>query len=499
MAGPAAPNRPMIVLVTGLSTIMVMLDITVVNVALPHVEGALNATREQATWVLTSYVIAMALATPLIGWLAERIGRRRLFVISMVGFTAASVACGLATSISELVVFRVVQGAFAASVAPLSQAILLDVTPRERHGRAMAVWAMATMLGPTLGPPLGGWLTDQLSWRWCFLINLPLGLLAAAGAWAWIRDAVQANRRRLDLFGYLALALGVACFQLLLDRGPGREWYASQETWIWTGLMLLGFYWFVAHSLTTPRPLFAPEIARDVNFVSATALAFVICLVLFSSVTLVPPILQGLMGYPAFDSGLTLIPRGVATILSAFLVGRLVARMDSRLILLAGMVLTAAGLLLMARISPLGDHRLIMTASFIQGLGQGTFFVPVATIAFTTLAPHLRTEAAAAMGLIRNLGTSMGVSIVAMMQSAGMRTSQERLSEHLTDEGFAARALQPGGAVDPSLQSDLLLLARELARQADLLAYVNTFHFMALLCALPIPLLLLLRPRNRTR
>jgi DHA2 family multidrug resistance protein len=490
-------NRPLIAFVTGLSAVVVMLDITVVNVALPHVEGSLNATREQATWVLTAYVIAMAITTPLIGWVAERIGRRMLFTASMAGFTVASVACGLATSLPELIAFRVLQGVFAAAVGPLAQAILLDVTPREQHGRAMAIWAMATMLGPTLGPPLGGWLTDQFSWRWCFLINLPLGAIAVVGAWACIRDASGVVRRRLDILGYLALALAVAAFQLLLDRGPGREWYASQETWIWTGLAALGFYWFVAHSLTIDKPLFSPALAKDRNYVTASLLSFVICLLLFSSVTLVPPILQELFGYPAFDSGLSLIPRGVATILSAFVVGRLMGKVDSRLIVLSGLMFTAVGLYMMAGISPQADNRLIMTSSFIQGLGQGTFFVPVSTFAFATLAPTLRTEAAAALGLFRNLGTSMGVSLVAMVYSAGTYRSQSRIGDSVSPEAMAARALELGGAVAPGSEADLLAVARELSRQADLVAYVNTFHFMILLCALAAPLLLLLRTRRR--
>jgi DHA2 family multidrug resistance protein len=492
MAAPAAPqlNRPMIALVTGLSTIIVMLDMTVVNVALPKLEGALNSTREQSAWVLTAYVIAMAIATPLTGWLAERIGRRALFVLAIAGFTGASAACGLATSMPELVSYRVLQGAFAASIAPLSQALLLDANPPERHGRAMAVFAMASMLGPTLGPPLGGWLSDHYSWRWCFFINLPLGFAMAAGAWIYVRDADRSATRRLDVFGYLALALGVACFQLVLDRGPGREWFASGEIWIWAGLSALGFYWFVVQSLTTDRPLFALDLAKDLNWVSAAALAFLISMVLFSAVTLAPPILQGVLGYPAFESGLTVLPRGAGTIASTFIVGRLMGRIDGRLIILVGIVLTAAGFVAMGGISPAGDNRLIMLASAIQGVGQGTFFVPVSTIAFATLAPRLRTDAAAAMGVIRNMGTSMGVSLVVAMQSANEMAARAALGAHLGEDVLAARTAEAASA-------ELAVLARELARQADLVAYVNTFYFMAALCLLPLPVLLLLRLRGR--
>lgn len=488
---PSEPSRAFVALVTGVSTLVVMLDITVVNVALPHVAGALNATREEVTWVLTAYVIAMAVTTPLTGWLAERMGRRRLFTVSMAAFTGASVACGLATSLEELLLFRVLQGISAASINPLAQAILLDVTPRERHGRAMAVWAMTTMLGPTLGPTLGGWLTDEYSWRWCFLINLPLGAGAVFGAWLFIRDVPGVVRRRLDVVGYLSLVLGVAAFQLLLDRGPGREWFASAETWVWAGLAVLGFYWFLAHSLTAREPLFSPALAKDINYLSGAAFAFVICLVLFSSVTMVPPILQQLLGYPAFDSGLTLIPRGLATIASSFLVGRLVGRVDSRLIILAGIGLTAAGLLIMAGVSPQADNRIVMASSLIQGLGQGTFFVPVTTTAFATLAPRLRTEGAAALGLIRNLGTSMGVSMVAMTQSAAAYRWRNVLAEHLGADGAALSV----GPTPAGGEADLALLATELTRQAELIAYVDTYRVMALLCAFSAPLLLLLRTR----
>ena len=496
-AARAVAHRPLIVLVTAVSALLVMLDIAIVNVALGHVAGSLNATRDQITWVLTAYVIAMALATPLTGWIADRIGRRALFVLAIGGFTLASAACGLATSLPQMIAARILQGVFAAPVGPLAQAILLDVTPRERHGRAMAVFAMATMLGPTLGPIMGGYLTDEFSWRWCFLINVPLGVAVVAGAWFCIPDAAQTLRRRLDLLGYFTLALGVAAFQLLLDRGPRAEWFASMETWAWLGLAVLGFYWFVVHSLTTAQPLFSPELARDRNFASASALAFVICMVLFSSVSLAPPVLQELLGYSAFESGATLIPRGLATIAASFVVGRLVARIDSRLIILAGIVLTAGGFVIMAGISPQADNRLIMLAAFIQGLGQGTFFVPISTIAFATLAPHLRTEGAAAVGLIRNMGTSVGVSLVAMVHSAGLYRFESRLGENLTEDALAARSAAAGAVADPTRPSDLLIMAREIARQADLLAYVNTFYLMAMLCAVAAPLVLLLRPPRR--
>jgi DHA2 family multidrug resistance protein len=493
MAEPGARRgaRPLVVFVTGASALLVMLDIAIVNVALGHVAGSLNASRDQITWVLTAYVIAMAIATPLTGWLADRIGRRALFMIAMAGFTLASAACGLATSLPELIVARIFQGAFAAPIGPLAQAILLDETPRARHGRAMAIFAMATMLGPTLGPTLGGWLTDEFNWRWCFLINLPLGLAAVAGAWVCIRDAPETVRRRLDILGFVVLALGVAAFQLMLDRGPHADWFATPETWIWAGLAALGLYWFVAHSLTSPQPLFSPALARDRNYASATVLAMVISMVLFPSVTLAPPILQDVLGYTAFDAGATLIPRGLATIGASFIVGRLVAHVDSRLIILVGIALTAAGFLMMAGISPQADNRLMLAAAFVQGVGQGTFFVPISTIAFATLAPHLRTDAAAAMGLMRNMGTSIGVSVVTMMHSASAYRSQDILAQNITDDVMAARAIDVGS------QADLLALTRELARQADLLAYVNTFYLMALVCAAAVPLLFLLRPPRR--
>ena len=495
-ARPTA-GRPLVVLVTAVAALLVMLDIAIVNVALSHVAGSLNATRDQIGWVLTAYVVAMALATPLTGWLADRIGRRPLFVLSMAGFVAASAACGLATDLPQMVAFRILQGACAAPIGPLAQATLLDVTPRERHGRAMAVFAMATMLGPTLGPTLGGWLTDAYGWRWCFLINVPLGALVVFGAAICIPEAPETRRRPLDLIGYAALALGVACFQLFLDRGPRAEWFASAESWIWAGLAVLGLYWFVAHSLTAARPLFSLELVRDRNYASAAILAFVISMVLFPAVTMAPPILQEVLGYTAFDSGMTLVPRGLATIASSFVVGRLVARVDSRLLILIGIVLTAAGFLIMAGVSPQADNRLIMLAALVQGAGQGTFFVPISTIAFASLSPHLRTEGAAAAGLLRNMGTSVGLSLVAMTHSAGAYRAQSLIGENLTEGAFAARGLSPGGAAELSTQTDLALLAREIARQADLLAYVNTFYLMALLCALAAPLLLLLRPPRR--
>ncbi len=318
-------NRGLLVVSVMLATLMQALDTTIANVALPNMQGSLSATQDQISWVLTSYIVAAAIATPATGWLASVMGRRRLLLIAIAGFTIASVLCGMASSIGAMVAFRLLQGLFGAALVPLSQSTLLDVYPREKHGAAMALWGMGVMVGPILGPPLGGWLTDAYSWHWVFLINVPIGALALFGVAASL-PTDETRESRFDWRGFAFLAIGIGALQLFLDRGEQQDWFGSVEIQIEAALAFLGFYLYVVHWKTSERSFLDLGLFKDRNFLASNIFIFVLGVVLFATMALLPPFLQGLMNYPVVTTGLLLAPRGIGTLIAMMLVGRLMAR-----------------------------------------------------------------------------------------------------------------------------------------------------------------------------
>ena len=335
-----------------LATIMQILDTTIANVALPSMQGSLNAAQDTITWVLTSYIVAAAIATPLTGWLSDQIGRKRLFLICIAGFTVASMLCGIATSLEEMVLFRVAQGAFGAALVPLSQAVLLDINPRERHGQAMAIWGAGLMVGPIAGPTLGGWLTDTFNWRWAFYVNLPVGIVALLGVLIFLPET-KLRARRFDLVGFALLSLAVGALQMMLDRGEQLDWFSSTEILLETGLDASPALWmFVVHIVTAKEPFIELAMLKDRNFAIGLIFIFTIGIILLATMALLPPMLQNILGYPVITSGLVLAPRGVGTMISMILVGRLVQKVDARLLILAGLLLTAYSLWEMTGFSP---------------------------------------------------------------------------------------------------------------------------------------------------
>ncbi|MCD6735559.1 MAG: DHA2 family efflux MFS transporter permease subunit, partial [Burkholderiaceae bacterium] len=312
-AAHAPVHRGPITVSVMLATIMQALDTTIANVALPHMQGSLGATYDQISWVLTSYIVAAAIVMPLTGFLSARFGRKRIFMASIVGFTITSMLCGAAMNLTQIVLFRLLQGVFGASLVPLSQAVLLDTYPRERHGPAMALWGLGVMVGPILGPTLGGWLTEYYDWRWVFYINLPFGLLAWFGLGLYVRETELDTRRRFDLAGFAMLSLGVGALQMMLDRGGTLDWFASTEIVAEAMLAGLGLYLFVVHIFTHAHPFIEPALFRDRNFSVGLLFIFVVGMILLTTMTLLPPFLQNLMGYPVVDVGLLLAPRGVGT------------------------------------------------------------------------------------------------------------------------------------------------------------------------------------------
>jgi len=483
-------NRGLLVVSVMLATLMQALDTTIANVALPNMQGTLSATQDQISWVLTSYIVAAAIATPATGWLASVMGRRRLLLLAITGFTIASVLCGLATSIGAMVGFRLLQGLFGAALVPLSQSTLLDVYPREKHGAAMALWGMGVMVGPILGPPLGGWLTDTWSWHWVFLINVPIGIAALLGVAASLpTDEIRSTR--FDWRGFAFLALGIGALQLFLDRGEQQDWFGSVEIQVEAALAFLGFYLYAVHWKFSERPFLDLRLFADRNFLASNLFIFVLGVVLFATMALLPPFLQNLMGYPVVTTGLLLAPRGIGTLIAMMLVGRLLARgTDARLLAGIGMLLTAYSLLAMTRFSLDVPESMIVSTGVIQGFGLGLVFVPISTVAYSTLPVHARTEAAGIFSLVRNIGSSVGISIVMTLLARNTQVNHAELAARLTP--FAANA--PDLAAQLGSAGSLAALNAEVTRQASGIAFLDDFWLMMVMAVASLPLLLLLKP-----
>lgn len=495
---PAVPHRGMITFSIMLATIMQVVDMTIVNVALPHMQGSMSATQDQIAWVLTSYIVAAAIATPVTGVLAGRFGRKRLFVTSVVGFTIASMLCGAATSLEQIVVYRVVQGLMGAALVPLSQAVLLDTYPREKHGSAMALWGMGVMVGPIIGPTLGGWLTEYYSWRWTFYINVPLGTLALLGVLAFLPET-ERRRGGFDYFGFALLALAIGALQLMLDRGETEDWFASREIVMEAVLSGLALYLFVVHMFTARKPFLEPALFKDRNFVAGLLLMFTVGVMLLATLALLPPFLQDLLGFPVVTAGLVLAPRGVGTMVAMLVVGRLIGRVDTRGLVLFGLAATAYSLWEMSLFTmDVGVAEIVYTG-VVQGVGLGFIFVPLTTVAFSTLEPALRNEGTAMFSLVRNIGSSIGISLFVTLLGQRTQVSHAGLAEQVTPFRDVLRAPWLPDAWDFTTRAGAAALDSEVTRQALLMAYLDDFRIMMLVALLAAPLLLLVRTPRGSR
>ena len=491
---PAGGNRALITVSIMLATIMQGVDNTIANVALPHIQGALSASQDQVAWVLTSYIVSAAIMMPLTGWLAGHFGIKYVFLISVAGFTLASALCGSATSLTQLVVYRVLQGICGAALVPLSQSVLFQINPPERHGQAMAVWGSGVILGPIMGPTLGGWLTQDYSWRWVFYINLPVGIVAALGILIFIHDRRPAHRELFDFFGFASLSVGIGALQLLLDRGQLADWFHSAEIWIEATVSAIAFYLFVVHTATaTDRSFLNRDLLKSPNFVTGTVLMFLIGGILSGTLALIPTMLQHLLNYPVMTTGLITSPRGIGTMIAMFFVGRLVGRVDSRLIILAGLVLTALSLWQMAGFSLNMGMGPVLVSGVLQGFGLGCTFVPLNTIALSNLPHNIMTQGTAIRSVMRNLGGSVGISILEALLVQNTQAVHSRLVEHLRPDNPLAQA--PFLALPFSLSNPagLAALNAEVTRQATMVAYIDDFALMMLVVLLSMPFLLLVR------
>ena len=486
-------HRTLVTLSVMLATIMQALDTTIANVALPHMQGSMGATQDQISWVLTSYIVAAAIFMPLTGFLSARFGRKRLFLVSVVGFTLASMLCGVAQSLSQIVLYRLLQGVFGAALVPLSQAVLLDTWPREQHGSAMALWGVGVMVGPILGPSLGGWLTDHYDWRWVFYINLPIGLLAWYGIAAFVSETELDVKRRFDLFGFGMLALSIGALQMMLDRGETLGWFQSGEIVFEAILAGLAFYLFLAHTLTSRQPFLDPELFRDRNFSVGLVFIFLVGIVLLATMALLPPFLQGLLGYPVIDVGFLLVPRGVGTMLAMLAVGRIAGRVDARALIAFGLALTAWSLWMMTRFTLETGAGDIVRTGAIQGLGLGFIFVPLSTLAFSTLAPRFRNEGTAMFSLVRNIGSSIGISVVISYLAMRTQANHAAFSAYVEPSSLALRHAVESGAVSLASPAGLAAVNAAVTRQAVTLAYLQDFRLMMWVSLAALPLVLLLR------
>jgi len=492
------PNRGMITLSIMMANIMQGVDNSILNVALPHVQGSLSASLDQIAWALTSYIVCAAIMMPLTGWLAGRFGIKYIFLVSVIGFTLASALCGAATSLGELVLFRALQGVAGAGLVPLSQATLLQINPPERHGYAMAVFGMGTIFGPIMGPALGGWLTYEYSWRWVFYINLPVGVLCTLGVLVFLRPTRYVHREPFDFVGFLTLSLGIGALQLMLDRGELKDWFHSSEIWIEATVSGVGFYLFAVHTVTTDESTFLNrDLLKSANFLAGTLLMFCGGLIMTGTLALVPTMLQNLMNYSALTTGLVTMPRGIGSMVAMFLVAPLITRVDNRLIILFGLLMTSAAMWQMSQFSLQMGMASVVISGLMQGFGLGCTQVPLNIIALSTLPRHIMTQGTAIRSLMRNLGGSTGISILVATLAQNTQTVHSRLVEGLRPDNPLAQAPYLAAPFSLTTPSGMAALNAEVTRQAAMVAYIDDFKLMMLIALASISLLLLLRQARR--
>ena len=484
-------NRLLITFSVMLATVMQSLDMTIANVALPHMQGSFAATQDQIMWVLTSYIVAAAVTIPLTGWLATRFDRKRVFLVSIAGFTCASAFCGMSGTLQQIVLFRLLQGISGAALVPLTQTILFDINPPENHGRAMAFWGVGVTLGPILGPVLGGWLTEDYNWRWVFYINLPIGILAFLGLLFFLPSTQNRPTNRFDFFGFITLSVAVGSLQLMLDRGELKDWFSSTEIIIEGIVATVAFYLFSIHTVTHKRPFIKMVLFADANFLIGNAFVFIMGTVMFATLALLPPMLQGILNYPVITTGLVTAPRGAGVMLAMFLVGRLFGKIDVRILMGSGLLLTAFALWQMSHFSLLMDQWPVIESGALQGFGLGFVYIPLATVTFATLPIDLRTEGTAFFNLLRNLGGSIGISAVQALLTRNMQIVHSGLAEQVTPYNAAADPALQAAHINLSSLHSLALLNGEITRQAGMIAYIDDFKLIMVVTMMMVPLLLL--------
>ncbi|HEX4693491.1 DHA2 family efflux MFS transporter permease subunit [Sphingomonas sp.] len=485
-------NRALLTVGVMGAMVMQILDTTIANVALPHMTTSLGATADTITWVLTSYIIATAIALPATGWLSDRLGSRNLFLIAVGGFIVSSMLCGTAVNLSEMVGFRILQGMFAAFINPLSQTAMIDINPKERQAQAMSVWGMGVMVGPILGPVIGGYLTDNFNWRWVFYVNLPVGALTFAILWFLLPSRPKA-KRSFDFTGFAFIGIAVSSFQLMLDRGQNQDWFSSWEIII-EGLIAAAAVWVATiHLATAKKPLFDRHLFRNRNLVTSMLFMIVIGISTMAPMALLPPMLQQLFGYSVVQTGMMMAPRGVGVLFTMWLAGQLIGRVDTRIVIAVGLVLFAWSLRTMAGWSLEMDAWPVIVSGFVQGLGMGLVFMPLNSLAFATLDQQYRTDGASLLNLMRSIGQSAGISMVTVFLARNIQVSHADLAQHITDKlvpGMAINQLSQFGVASDAVFG---MIDGMVNQQAAMIAYIDDFYLMAWISIIVLPLVLLLK------
>jgi DHA2 family multidrug resistance protein len=488
-----AINRSAISACVILAVVMQALDTTIANVALPYMQGSVSASADQINWVLTSYIVAAAIMTPPSGFLANRFGRKRVLMVAIAGFVAASVLCGIAQSLPEIVAFRLLQGFFGAALVPIAQSILLDIYTPEERGSAMALFGVSVMVGPVLGPVIGGYLTDQFSWRWVFYINVPVGALAFAGISIFMKETKFSASARMDWLGFGSLSVAIAAMQVFLDRGAQLDWFSSFEILVEATVAVSALYIFLVHTFTAAHSFVNPKLFLDRNFSVGMLFIFIVGVTYLASMALLTPYLQTLMGYPVVTAGLVMGPRGLGTMACMFLVGNLIGKVDTRLLLVVGWLLTAWAMYDMTSWNPNVSQWTITVTGFVQGAGLGFLFVPLTTVTFATLAPEQRADGTGLYNLSRNIGSSIGISIVSYLLTRNQQINHATISTHVTPVNRAFGNSMVLHAWSPWTAGGRAALDQVIQMQAAIISYINDFKLMMILSLAAIPLVLLLR------
>jgi len=504
---PAGGSKWLVAAAAMLATILEVLDVTIGNVALPHMQASFSASVDEITWVLTSYLVAVGVVVPLTGWLSTLVGRKRFFMTSTVLFTASSMLCGVAWNLQSMVAFRILQGVGGAAMLPMSQAVLMEAFPPAQHGLAMAVWGMGLMAAPIMGPALGGWITDNYSWRWIYYVNLPFGIMAVLLQWFFIPESRHAARKieRIDYLGLILVVMAIAALQIVLDRGERADWFAATWVWISLTLSLTAFVTLIWWELRYPHPVIDLSLFRYRAFAAASAMSTLLTFSLYGGLVTWPLYLQQVMGYPALQAGLSMAPRGFATMAAMFVVGQVYGKIDTRLILFGGFVLIAVGSYQMSHYTLASSFWTMVKPSLVQGLGMGFTFVPLSAAALSSVPLERIGNASGLYNLMRNTGSSSGIAVAGTFIVRRSQLHQAILVGHVdplnpaAQQAFqAATALAASHGAPPvaAEQQATAMIYGMVQHQAAVLAFSDVFIILTFASAAMIPLLLFL---GRTR
>jgi DHA2 family multidrug resistance protein len=501
---PPQVNPWLVAVAVMFGTFMEVLDTTVVNVSLPHIAGSLSVTTDEATWALTSYLVANAIVLPITGWLANYFGRKRLLMSAVIGFTAASFMCGFAPNLAWLVIFRIIQGLTGGVLQPVSQAVMLEAFPPAQRGKAMGFWGLGIVVAPMLGPVLGGWLTDNYSWRWVFYVNIPVGIASILMTKMFIFDPpyIRRTSTKVDTWGIGMLAVGIGCLQVMLDKGQQEDWFSSN--WI-TGLAVISvvaLLIFIVYELLTEEPVLHLRVFKERTYATGVFLMTTLGFVLYGSLVLLPLFLQTVLGYPAIEAGIAMAPRGLGSFIAMPVVGFLTAKFDPRKLLCIGLLGGALTLFQLGSLNLQVGYWDIFWPQFFQGLAMGLIFVPLTTVTMSLITREEMGNATSLFNLMRNLGGSVGIATIATMLSRSSQAQYNILGSHISafdpqtrlllDQirgGFIARGMD----ITTAMRAAYAALSGMVNQQAVMVAFVQLFRILALVFAVVIPLVFIMR------